>query len=117
MSDGTLGFHINSTSGTGVFLTSPSASPISEGAWSLFTVTRSGSTYTFYENATSLGAVGDSTVIPAIAASLTIGQTGDAIGFVNGRLSETSASGVRNHGHSLPVRPISAKSECFHSIK
>lgn len=86
MSDGTLGFHINSTSGTGVFLTSPSASPVSAGVWNLFTVTRSGSTYTFYENATSLGTVGDSTAIPAIAAPLTIGQTGEAIGFVNGRL-------------------------------
>lgn len=86
MSDGTLGFHINSTSGTGVFLTSPSASPVSAGTWNLFAITRSGSTYTFYENTTSLGTVGDSTAIPAIAAPLTIGQTGEAIGFVNGRL-------------------------------
>ncbi len=86
MSDGTRGLHSNSTAGSGVFLTSPSASPVSAGTWNLFAITRSGSTYTFYENTTSLGTVVDSTAIPAIAAPLTIGQTGEGIGFVNGRL-------------------------------
>lgn len=86
LSDGKLGFHINSTGGSGVFLTSPSASPVATGTWNLFAITRSGSTYTFYENATSLGTVIDSTALPAIAAPLTIGQTGEEIGLVNGRL-------------------------------
>lgn len=85
LSDGTLGFHINN-GGSGVFLTSPSASPVAPGTWNLFAITRSGSTYTFYENSTSLGTVVDSTALPAIAAPLTIGQTGEGIGFVNGRL-------------------------------
>jgi len=86
MSDGTLGLHINSTGGSGVFLTSPSASPVATGTWNLFAITRSGSTYTFHETATSLGTVNDSNAIPAIAAPLTIGQTGEGIGFVDGRL-------------------------------
>jgi hypothetical protein len=85
LSDGKLGFHINN-GGAGVFLTSPSASPVATGTWNLFAITRSGSTYTFYENTTSLGTVVDSTALPAIAAPLTIGQTGEGIGFVNGRL-------------------------------
>ncbi|MGB8853330.1 MAG: LamG domain-containing protein [Pirellulales bacterium] len=86
MSDGTLGLHINSTGGSGVFLTSPSAAPVATGTWNLFAITRSGSTYTFYKNSTSLGTVNYSTALPAIAAPLTIGQTGEGIGFVNGCL-------------------------------
>jgi len=85
VSDGTLGFHINN-GGAGVFLSSPSAVPVATGTWNLFAITRSGTTYTFYQNATSLGTAIDSTALPAIAAPLTIGQTGEGIGFVNGRL-------------------------------
>ncbi len=83
--DGTLGFHINN-GGSGVFLTSPNASAVSAGIWNLFAITRDGSTYTFYENTTSLGTATDGTVIPGIAAPLTIGQAGEAIGYVDGRL-------------------------------
>lgn len=100
-SDGRLGFHINS-GGPTVFLTSPSASPVSTGTWNLFAITRSGSTYTFYENTTSLGTVANSTVIPAIAAPLTIGQTGEGIGFVNGRLQN-----VQIFDHALSASEIS----------
>lgn len=85
VSDGTLGFHIND-GGSGVFLTSPTASAVSAGIWNLFAITRDGSTYTFYENTTSLGTVSNGTVIPSIAAPLTIGQAGEGIGYVDGRL-------------------------------
>lgn len=83
LSDGKLGFHINSA-GPSVLLTSPSSSAVSTGTWNLLAITRSGSTYTFYENATSLGTASDSTAIPSISAPLTIGQAGEGIGFVNG---------------------------------
>ncbi len=89
MSDGSLGFHING-GGPSVFLTSPSTSAVAPGTWNLFAITRSGSTFTFYENGVSLGTTSSSAAIPSIAAPLTIGQTGEGIGFVDGRLQNVA---------------------------
>jgi len=85
LSNGSLGFHINS-GGTGpIFLTSPNQLPVSAGEWNLFAVTKSGNTYTFYENGTSLGSVINNNPIPAVNARLTIGEA-EGLGYFDGRM-------------------------------
>jgi hypothetical protein len=68
-----------------IFLTSPGELPVQTGAWNLFAVTKSGNTYTFYENGSSLGSVTNPNAIPSPSANLTIGQAENA-GYIDGRL-------------------------------
>lgn len=89
-SDGRLNFHINTAGGSGVFITSPSASVLSTNTWNLLAVTRSGSTWDFFSNGASLGTVTDSTIIPSISAPLAIGQTGESLGYVDGRMQNVA---------------------------
>ncbi len=94
LSTGQLGFHINSSpSGPADFLTSPTAAPVSTGSWNEFSVTRFGSTYTFYENGVSLGSVTDANYgsIPIATQSLTIGQA-EGQGWFNGSLEDIQIS-------------------------
>jgi hypothetical protein len=85
LSDGSLGFHINSPSLGPIFLTSPVQLPVNTGEWNLFAVTKSGNTYTFYENGSSLGSVTNPNAIPSPSANLTIGQAENA-GYIDGLL-------------------------------
>jgi len=90
LSDGSLGFALGSTSSPTVFLTSPSKSVISTGTWNLLAVTRSGSDYTFYSNGASLGTTTNSDAFPLIAGTLTIGQAGENIGYLDGRMQNVA---------------------------
>jgi hypothetical protein len=96
LADGSLLFHLNGPavqninlplpSGvSGTFLTSPNALAVQQDTWNLFALTRDGSTYTFFENGTSLGSVSDSQSIPVATAPLTIGQI-EGAGFLAGRM-------------------------------
>lgn len=83
--NGNLAFHIN---GPGfVFLTAPTSFVPLVGDWHLYSLTRSGSTYTFYADGVSLGTAISSLAIPDANAPLTIGQA-EGVGFVNGRLDD-----------------------------
>ncbi|MBS0265753.1 MAG: hypothetical protein JSS02_27730, partial [Planctomycetes bacterium] len=85
LSDGSLGFHINSPDGGPVFLTSPDKLAVAPGSWNLLSVVYANNTFTFYENATLLGAVSTAAVIPAVNAPLTIGEV-EGAGYFSGRL-------------------------------
>lgn len=85
--DGNLAFHINDTSGSSVFLTSPTTISPNTGEWHHFALTRDGSTYTFYADGTSLGTGTTSQNIPNAGAALTIGQA-EGLGYFDGRLDE-----------------------------
>ncbi|HEV3237766.1 MAG TPA: LamG-like jellyroll fold domain-containing protein [Gemmataceae bacterium] len=85
VNNGSLVWHINSPTLGPIFLPSPSVLIVSTNQWNLFTVTRSGNTYTFYENGTSLGSATDNNSIPVAIAPLTIGEF-EGIGWFNGRM-------------------------------
>jgi hypothetical protein len=90
LSDGSLGFALGSSGAATAFFTSPSTAVLSTGTWNLLAVTRSGSTYTFYSNGASLGTASNSDAYPAIAGALTIGQIGESLGYLNGRMQNVA---------------------------
>lgn len=90
LSNGQLGFHVNSSSGAHIdFKYSSTFTPVSTGTWDLFAVTKSGDTFSFYVNGTSVGSAVDPnySTIPSVSAPLTIGQA-EGIGYVNGLLQD-----------------------------
>jgi hypothetical protein len=85
--DGQLYFHINGPVVGSAFLASPSAFFPTLGTWHHFAITRTGNTYTFYADGSSLGTQVDTRAIPNAAAALTFGQS-ENTGFLDGRLDE-----------------------------
>lgn len=88
LSSGQLGFHINGPDAGGiVFLGSPmSVTPVTN-AWNMYTITRSGDTYTFYYDGASLGTATSSLVVPYSGTDLTMGEA-EGIGQINGGLDD-----------------------------
>ncbi len=85
--DDNLAFHINDPSPTLDFLTAPvSFSPVAD-RWYHLAVTRSGSTYSFYADGTSLGSATTTRTIGNASGPLTIGQA-EGLGHLDGRLDE-----------------------------
>ena len=82
---GNLVFHINN--GASDFLVSPTSFTVTPGQWHHFSVTRSGSTYTFYADGASLGTRTLTRTISNANALLTIGQA-EGLGFFDGGLDE-----------------------------
>jgi len=92
-----IGFHINGPGGS-VFLSAAFTPTV--GAWTMFSLTRSGSTYTFYANGSSIGTASSGLAINDGAAPLTIGQA-EGLGFVDGRLDD-----VRIYDHELSASEV-----------
>lgn len=101
-SNGQLAFHINAPGTVFEFLTSPSTFTPATGEWHLYTVTRSGTTYTFYVDGVSLGTTSSSLTIPDANAPLTIGQA-EGVGFFDGRLDD-----VRIYDRALSQAEVQA---------
>jgi Concanavalin A-like lectin/glucanases superfamily/PEP-CTERM motif len=100
-SSGSLVFHINSPGSGPIFLSSPDTFTPTLGTWNYYAVTRSGDTFTFYVNGTSLGTVTNSTAVPTvIAAPLTIGEA-EGAGYFNGSLDE-----IRIYNNALTASQI-----------
>ncbi len=97
---GNLAFHVNGPSS--VFLSEPTAVTPVAGAWHLYSLTHSGTTFTFYEDATSLGSVSNAISVPNAAAPMTIGQA-EGLGFFTGRLDD-----VRIYSSALSASQIAA---------
>src|SRR5262249_1337678 len=90
---GHLVFHINSPSTGPIFLSSPDTFNPTLNDWDYYSVTRIGSTYTFYADGNSLGTVSDATSIPFPNAPLTIGQA-ENLGYLDGRMQDVRISSV-----------------------
>jgi hypothetical protein len=86
-SDSGLYFHINNA-GPYTFV-GPVAFTPQTGQWYYLTVTRSGNVFSFYVNGALAGTVTDSTPIPDVNASLTIGQS-EGLGYFSGLIDETA---------------------------
>ena len=82
-----LFFHTNTTAGSAQYIQAPTGWVPTNSEWYNVVVTRSGNTYTFYQNSTSLGSVTNSSAIPAASASLTIGNA-EGGGLFDGRFGE-----------------------------
>ena len=91
-----LGFHING--GGSVFL-AKAFTPV-VGDWNMFSLTRSGDTFTFYANGASLGTASSSVAIGDAAAELTIGQA-QGLGYLDGRIDD-----VRIYNHALSATDV-----------
>ncbi len=83
---GVLFFHINDPGGNSVFIGQFPFSP-SAGQWYHVTVTRGGSSFTFYVDGVPVGSTTNATPIPNANAPLTIGQA-EGLGFVDGLIDE-----------------------------
>ena len=98
--NGNLGFHINGPSSA--FLTPGTTIAPAAGDWHHYAVTRSGSTYTFYFDGTSVGTASSSISIPDSTAALTIGQA-EGLGYFDGLLDE-----LRIYDSALSASEIAA---------
>jgi hypothetical protein len=97
---GDLAFHINGPGSA--FLTAPTTFTPAVGAWHMFSITRSASTYTFYGDGVSLGTASSSLSIPDATVPMTIGES-EGIGFLAGRIDD-----VRIYNQALSATEIAA---------
>ena len=84
--NGDLAFHVNGTSGS-TFLTAPTTISPTTDAWHLYTLTDTGTAFTFYEDGKSLGTVSESLTIPDVNANLTLGEA-EGLGYIDGSLDD-----------------------------
>ncbi len=90
---GTLYFHINGPGLT--FITAPTAINPTVNSWHMYSMTRSGTTYTFYYDGVSLGTANDGLNIPDSASPLEIGEV-EGLGWLHANVDDT-----RIYNHAL----------------
>jgi len=80
-------FHINYAPSTNVVIEPSSTVSLSLSTWYNFSITKSGTSFTFYSNGASLGSATNSSLIPNAAAPLRIGTGEGSSPYFNGQIS------------------------------
>jgi hypothetical protein len=95
-----LGFHLNGSDSQYTWMYSPETVDVVPGEWNMFTVTRSGSTYTFYFDGSEVGTQTSDANVPYSGSDLTIGQA-EGLGWFDGGITDVSIWGEALSGSQV----------------
>ena len=103
-------FHINYAPNISVVIEPAGTVSVSTSRWYNFSITKLGTSFTFYSNGTSLGSATNSSLIPNAAAPLRIGTGEGSSPFFNGLVST-----VRMYDRALSATEISSNFSALRS--